>query len=216
MNLPITPPMIGPDIPAHLLPQISPAEQDETSDDEGPEPTPLIGPQITSSIGPQVPSSLSTVPGTCTGHQEEDEEEDDYAPALPPELVAVRAKKVLGPSFPPSVSGPTYDDGDGGDDDDNDVGPRPLPQGVVLEEKDGVQEFLEREERRRKHLEVCASCPAPSRPLRPISTLWIFDTWLNYFDAVCRRETNPKRRSERSGCSSRHPRPIFLAVSIII
>ena len=57
------------------------------------------------------------------------------------------------------------------EDDDDDVGPRPLPQGVVLEEKDGVQEFLEREERRRKHLEVCSLRPAPSHPLHPISIL---------------------------------------------
>ena len=40
------------------------------------------------------------------------------------------------------------------DDDDDDVGPRPLPAGYAVEEKDGVQEFLEREERRRKQLEV--------------------------------------------------------------
>ena len=30
----------------------------------------------------------------------------------------------------------------------------PLPEGVVVEEKDGVQEFLEKEERRRKQVEV--------------------------------------------------------------
>ena len=40
------------------------------------------------------------------------------------------------------------------DEDDDDVGPRPLPAGYAVEEKDGVQEFLEREERRRKQLEV--------------------------------------------------------------
>ena len=42
------------------------------------------------------------------------------------------------------------------DDDDDDVGPMPLPAGVALYEKDGVEEFLEREERRRKNIEVRA------------------------------------------------------------
>ncbi|KAI1789173.1 hypothetical protein LXA43DRAFT_1155416 [Ganoderma leucocontextum] len=153
--------MIGPDIPAHILPQASSADQDDTSDNEGPQPASSIGPQIPSSIGPQIPPSRSQAPRTSTGHGEEveEEEEDDYAPALPPELAAARAKKVLGPSFPPSASRPTYEY----DDDDDDVGPRPLPQGVVLEEKDGVQEFLEREERRRKHLEEESKPKAPKR-----------------------------------------------------
>ena len=162
--------MIGPDIPAHLLPQVSSAEQDDASDNEGPEPALAIGPQIPSSIGPQIPPSLSKLPGASAIHEEEgeDDDEDDYAPALPPELAAARSKKVLGPSLPPSLSRPSYDE----DDDDDDVGPRPLPQGIVLEEKDGVQEFLEREERRRKHLEVCSLYPCPNAPalsyMRPL------------------------------------------------
>ncbi|PIL30844.1 hypothetical protein GSI_07012 [Ganoderma sinense ZZ0214-1] len=150
--------MIRPDLPAHLLPQVSSAEQNDTSDNEGPEPAPSIGPQIPPSIGPQIPPSLSK-PSEPLANREEEEDDDDYAPALPPELAAARSKKVLGPSLPPSMSGPSYDD----DDDDDDVGPRPLPQGVVIEEKDGVQEFLEREERRRKHLEEEGKPKAPKR-----------------------------------------------------
>ena len=149
--------MIGPDIPAHLLPQVSSLEQDEPSDSEGPQPAPSIGPQIPESIGPQIPQSLSPARRVSTAtpakeeedDEDDDDDDDDYAPALPPDLAVARAKKIQGPSFPPSIAGPSYDD-----DDDDDVGPRPLPQGVILEEKDGVQEFLEREERRRKNLEV--------------------------------------------------------------
>lgn len=37
---------------------------------------------------------------------------------------------------------------------EDEVGPVPLPQGVVLEEEDGVREFLEKEEQRRKAIEV--------------------------------------------------------------
>ena len=40
------------------------------------------------------------------------------------------------------------------DSDDEDVGPMPLPAGYAVEEKDGVTEFLEKEERRRKQIEV--------------------------------------------------------------
>ncbi|KAI0638925.1 hypothetical protein C8Q77DRAFT_1078432 [Trametes polyzona] len=144
--------MIGPDIPAHLLASTSSRNDEEGSDNEGP-----------ASIGPQIPSHLTSAPARSTTPPappaEEEEDEDDYAPALPPELAATRAKKVLGPTFPPSVAAPRYDE----DEDDDDVGPRPLPQGVVLEEKDGVQEFLEREERRRKQLEEASKPKAPQR-----------------------------------------------------
>ncbi|TBU26335.1 hypothetical protein BD309DRAFT_949030 [Dichomitus squalens] len=157
--------MIGPDLPANLLPQVSSSKQDEASDSEGPQPAPSIGPQIPSSIGPQISPTLPAAPRASTppppNIPEEEEDDDDYAPALPPELAAARAKKVHGPSFPPSVVGPTYTPYD--DDDDDDVGPRPLPQGLVLEEKDGVQEFLEREERRRKNLEEENKPKAPKR-----------------------------------------------------
>ena len=83
----------------------------------------------------------------------DEEEEDDYAPALPPHLAAARSAgpaKVIGPALPSAMGMSRYED----DDDDDDVGPRPLPAGYAVEEKDGVQEFLEREERRRKQLEV--------------------------------------------------------------
>ena len=47
------------------------------------------------------------------------------------------------------------------DDDDDEVGPMPLPGGFVVEEKDGVTEFLEKEEKRRKQVEVShlIACP---------------------------------------------------------
>ncbi|RPD58488.1 hypothetical protein L226DRAFT_606824 [Lentinus tigrinus ALCF2SS1-7] len=137
--------MIGPEIPASLLAPSSSHEEDDGSDSE-------VGP---APIGPQIPPSVSAAKPTSTTPplaEEEEDDEDDYAPALPPELAAARAstsKKVIGPAFPPSVAAPRYDD----EDDEDDVGPRPLPAGYVMEEKDGVQEFLEREERRRKQLE---------------------------------------------------------------
>ena len=150
--------MIGPAIPAHLLAGTSSSPQDDESSDSESGPTP---------IGPQIPPTLTTAPKASTTPppypppEEEEEDEDDYAPTLPPELAAARAstaKRVIGPALPSAfAAGPRYDEDD---DDDDDVGPRPVPQGVVLEEKSGVEEFLEREERRRKRLEVC-SIPSP-------------------------------------------------------
>ncbi|KAI0651397.1 hypothetical protein C8Q79DRAFT_897101 [Trametes meyenii] len=148
--------MIGPEIPAHLLATPTP-ENGDGLDTEGP-----------ASIGPQIPSQVlagaarSTTPPLPPHVSEEEEDEDDYAPALPPGLAAARAstKKVLGPTLPPSIAGPSrYED----EDDEDDVGPRPLPQGYAEEEKDGVQEFIEREERRRKQLEEASKPKAPKR-----------------------------------------------------
>ncbi|GJE97999.1 DUF3752 domain-containing protein [Phanerochaete sordida] len=138
--------MIGPDIPAHLL------QNRSTTPDDGPE---EAGPsQPPPAIGPVIPPELHSRDRTPQANNEEDEDEDDYVPELPPDLAAARAKpnagakRVQGPSFPGAPPRRQYDD-----DSDDDVGPMPLPAGYVLEEKDGVTEFLEREERRRKQLE---------------------------------------------------------------
>lgn len=105
--------------------------------------TPEVGP----SVGPQIPTGYSVKP------VEEEEEEDDYVPELPPDLAAQRTAqkaRVLGPSLP-SAARDSYDDSD-----DDDVGPMPLPAHLSSqqEEKSAVEEFLEREKRRQKALEV--------------------------------------------------------------
>ena len=105
--------------------------------------TPEAGP----SIGPQIPTDFSAV--------EEEEEEDDYVPELPPDLAAQRTGqkgRVLGPSLP-SVTQNSYDDSE---DEDDDVGPMPLPAYLSSqqEEKSAVEEFLEREKRRQQAIEV--------------------------------------------------------------
>jgi len=143
---PTTGPSVGPSIPTHLLSGTvdrSTTPEDEDVEAEGP-PRPTIGPSIPS-IVPAQPS------GPAFPQDEEDEEEeDDYTPALPPKLLASRSasKRVHGPSFPPSAA-----QGFGGEDSDEDVGPMPLPAGFSLPETDAVSEFLEKEERRRKHVE---------------------------------------------------------------
>ncbi|KAI9059555.1 hypothetical protein FKP32DRAFT_1528066, partial [Trametes sanguinea] len=143
---------VGPQIPEHLLASSSSHDDAHSSnDDDGPAP---IGPQIPEHVAPTVPRSTTPTqpPSVSAPAKEEEEDDDDYMPALPPDLAAARtatAKPVKGPTLPPSFAGSRYED----DEDDEDVGPRPLPEGYVIEEKDGVQEFLEREERRRKQLE---------------------------------------------------------------
>ena len=127
-----------------------------------PEPVIMIGPAIPdsskrsttpeagSSIGPQVPTNYAVEKPV---EEEEEEEEDDYVPELPPDLVAQRAvqqARVLGPSLPSAVRN-DYDDSD-----DEDVGPMPLPEYLSSQqqEKSAVEEFLEREKRRQKAMEV--------------------------------------------------------------
>ncbi|CDO70954.1 hypothetical protein BN946_scf184829.g63 [Trametes cinnabarina] len=157
------PSSIRPQIPEHLLAPSSAKSCSDASDDDGPAP---IGPQIPTHIAPS--SARSTTPPLAPSDsrpaavQEEEEDEDDYMPALPPDLAAARtssAKPIKGPTLPPSVAGRPYDE----DSDEEDVGPKPLPQGYVIEEKDGVQEFLEREERRRKQLEEASKKPTLKR-----------------------------------------------------
>lgn len=138
--------MIGPDIPARVL-----NNRSTTPDDEAEETGPSQ-PQAT--VGPVILSELQS--HTHPNYDEQDEDDDDYyVPELPPDLAATRmnqgqsGKRVQGPSLPGAPPRPTYSD-----DEDEDVGPMPLPGGVVLEEKDGVTEFLEKEERRRKQVEV--------------------------------------------------------------
>jgi hypothetical protein len=124
--------------------------------------TAMIGPAIPglirparSSIPPSGPStslqiqeSFSSKPDT-----EDEEDEDDYTPALPPDLIAQRAsqKRVQGPTLPSAAVPNDYDE-----DDEDDIGPMPLPPAYsnLHQEEDGVAEFLEREKRRKKAIEV--------------------------------------------------------------
>lgn len=106
--------------------------------------TPLAGP----SIGPEIPQQSSSKPDL-----DSEEDEDDYVPALPPDLVAQRTsqKRIQGPTLPSMAPR------DEEDDDDDDVGPMPLPSAYLnslQEEQDGVTEFLEREKRRKEAIEV--------------------------------------------------------------
>ncbi|KAL0072370.1 hypothetical protein AAF712_000133 [Marasmius tenuissimus] len=157
---------IGPQLPPHLQQNAS-NSNDSESDDEGPQPAPAPGSSNShATAGPQIPVELLQQQQGPVDEEEDDE--DDYVPALPPDLAASRAvgpsapaqsanKKVLGPTFP--TRGP-YDQ----DDSDDDVGPMPLPAGYEKHsELDGVKQFLEQEEKRRKNIEDAAKPKALQR-----------------------------------------------------
>ncbi|KAJ7019498.1 hypothetical protein C8F04DRAFT_997618 [Mycena alexandri] len=138
---------IGPAIPSHLF--NPPTGDAEGNEEEGPQ---LAGLQL-----PHVPPKVD---------ENDSESEDDYAPALPPDMVASSSKKpVAGPTMPPSYP-PTYDrrvQYHDPNDSDDDVGPRPLPAGVNFAERDAVKEFMAKEEKRRKEVEEAAKPKAPKR-----------------------------------------------------
>lgn len=159
---------IGPQIPAHLLKQ-KPTSEDyaESSEDEA-GPMPMPERSASTSIGPQIPVRAAQ----NAVAQDEDDDEDDYGPALPPDLKrpggpsstvagpsgrtpspSAQSRRVLGPSLPGQNRHPYEDE----DDDDDGYGPMPLPAGMQRSDgvSAGVREFMEREERRRKEIEVC-------------------------------------------------------------
>lgn len=158
--------MIGPDLPAHLLENRSTTPDDDEEQEAGPS-------QPSANIGPAIPPerlAQSKAQPQPVDDEDDEDDEDDYTPALPPDLnssirrdepsrpsASTSARKVVkGPAFPPSLARGGYSD-----DDDDDVGPMPLPAWYAMEEKDAVTEFMEKEERRRKQVEVrhFASCP---------------------------------------------------------
>lgn len=175
---------IGPQIPEHLLKQLNPTNDDDEEDNDGPQPAiasgPSIGPQIptqlqskgsrvqvfdddddddlgpkpSSSIGPSIPPNTRNI-----------------GPSMPPRPVAgpslpssssstsnaskAQGSRTIGPSLPNYA--PTYNPNSNysDEDSDDDIGPKPLPAGVQHQQPNAVQEFLEREEKRRKLAEVC-------------------------------------------------------------
>lgn len=93
-------------------------------------------------IGPSLPPHLAQKT------QEDEESDDDYGPALPPHLLAKRTSNVV-------TTEQTLDS-----DSEDEIGPQ-LPAAIPnkqQDEVDGVQEFLERERRRKALEEVRNMC----------------------------------------------------------
>ncbi|KAF7312040.1 hypothetical protein MIND_00216100 [Mycena indigotica] len=106
-------------------------------------------------IGPAIPEHLLN-----TSTASEDEDDDAYAPPLPPDMVA--GGSTLKPQ--PTIQGPSIPAASAYDDDsDDDIGPQPLRSGVASEERDAVAEFIAKEESRRKQVEEAANPKALKR-----------------------------------------------------
>ncbi|KAG8698981.1 hypothetical protein FRC09_006905 [Ceratobasidium sp. 395] len=121
--------MIGPSIPAHLLKPSEPDEEDQVEAGPSLPPVPRsTTPPAPPSIGPSIPAHLSK-PAQPPPAEDEDEDEDAFLPALPPDLpgptirpTTTAPTRQIGPTFP---SRPPPDS-----DSDDDYGPMPLPAGA--------------------------------------------------------------------------------------
>ncbi|WVO18264.1 hypothetical protein L204_105975 [Cryptococcus depauperatus] len=148
---------IGPSLPPHLshLAQASGSRSPSGS----PHSEPLTGPSpaitnVECVVGDDRPSV----------DKEQDEDKDDYAPALPPHMASAHQTKVAGPSLPPNLMsgrsssiGPLIARPHPEDDDSDDDVYGPVPASNIGDEDsnayDPVKEFMELEERRRKDIE---------------------------------------------------------------
>ncbi|KIY52879.1 hypothetical protein FISHEDRAFT_34199 [Fistulina hepatica ATCC 64428] len=132
------------------------------------------------STGPQITAQLlykSTDDKKRDATPDTSDDEDDYAPELPPDMLAAPSKrptsttisppaavpsatkKAIGPSMPT----PADLDNDSGDSDD-DIGPMPAPVAASEhDESDAVRKFMEIEEHRRKEIEEAAKPKALKR-----------------------------------------------------
>ncbi|KAF8525256.1 hypothetical protein BU17DRAFT_42171 [Hysterangium stoloniferum] len=115
---------------------------------------PAPPPPLPKTAGPSLPPHLVK----ANPVDDEDGDEDAYAPALPPQFIP-RPKRTVGPTFP-SVPPPqaAYDS-------DDEVGPMPAPASAAAD--DPVREFMEREERRKKAQEEAA------KPVKPRREEWM-------------------------------------------
>ena len=153
---------IGPQLPAHLLQKQNEATSSRLStadsvDEEDDDYTVTIGPALPAHLMKREYQPAHNNEQDHKTSAEDEEEEDAYGPALPPNFEPSRAsqkepinrteKRVLGPSLP------THGHSDDDEDEEEDVGPKPN-LAYIGNDDDGVREFMEKEERRRKEVEV--------------------------------------------------------------
>ncbi|KAJ3847291.1 hypothetical protein EV368DRAFT_51456 [Lentinula lateritia] len=116
-----------------------------------------------SAIGPTLPPHLQHLyqRAIVPNNPDEDESEDDYTPALPPDMIPSTSSKPAASSVSstPSATSQPYSRpshsvsyNSESDDDDDGIGPRPLPSNAVLPTADPVAEFIAKEERRKERI----------------------------------------------------------------
>ncbi|KZT51346.1 hypothetical protein CALCODRAFT_503650 [Calocera cornea HHB12733] len=168
-------PSVGPAIPPHLMNRQQHHDEDEDDDEyagAGPAlPQDLAtkrpsqmglneGADPSSGIGPSLPARLQNRPRGPEPPADESDE-DDYMPALPPDLHKPGAQSASTSSLPPyalpkRVIGPSFPTRPPQDSDDEEIGPLPPSADDLAYEKSGVEEFLERERRREQQAKEAA------------------------------------------------------------
>jgi len=135
---------IGPQIPAHLLTQYRKQNDDNDNNDEGPcQPSSEIPSYVVSSSTTE--SQFWVYDDDDVRPRELSKGEDRLSESHSNSWDS-QGKRVLGPSIPLA---------DGSDDsDDDDIGPKPLQPGTQNKQPDAVKDFMEKEENRRKAIEV--------------------------------------------------------------
>ena len=155
---------IGPQFSAHLLAKDAAAERESST-----EPGPSIGPMIPPAPTQTPPAIIAepTVP-VPRYEEEEDEEEDAYAPELPPDLAVARANPTFVPLPPPRrpigpARGPLQQREEEEEESEEEIGPAPPPGTGPSSHvhEDAIIEFMQKEAQRRQAIEVRFS-PPPS------------------------------------------------------
>lgn len=133
-----------------------------------------IGPSVPPHLqaGPSIPPAYPT---TAYPEEEDDDDANDFGPALPPHLAAARKaisvsgpsmkspeRVAAGPSLPGATVGPARPPPEylEPESDDDEVGPKFVPGEAV--EKSAVEEFMEREARWAREREVSSRASAIS------------------------------------------------------
>jgi hypothetical protein len=167
--------------------------------------------------------------------EEDSDEEDVYAPELPPDLAAARANAnpTVTSSVPPAARrpigparGPLQREEEEEESEDE-IGPAPPgPSSSSLVHEDAVIDFMQKEAQRRQAIEVRFSSPPSGFPvLVPLCACASLVQCVQHVHAckrvrqcylptplLYRRRHAPRRFSVKSGCSSRPHHQIYSAV----
>ena len=131
---------IGPQIPAHLLTQYRKQNDDNDNNDEGPpQPSPEIPSYVVSSSTTE--SQFSVFDVRRRELSKGDRPSESHSTSW-----GSQGKRVLGPSIPLAYGSDSSDE--------DDIGPKPLQPGTQNKQPDAVKDFMEKEENRRKAIEV--------------------------------------------------------------
>ncbi|KAI6022404.1 hypothetical protein BKA83DRAFT_4278267 [Pisolithus microcarpus] len=155
---------IGPHIPSHLLPTVSATADDDADEDDYMPALPPDLATVRAKPGPSLSPKAPTASYSTSVSSAEESTSNSRSPSSVPVPTTAAPRRVYGPALPTTVGpsgtttplGPSYSDFSDADS-DAEVGPQ-LPtrspfSNAPNEGMSAVEEFIEREERRRKNVE---------------------------------------------------------------